>query len=124
MLVAAASDLLPNVRSKYLCCKNADIRSEERQTDIPPVFDADRNRHFYHLRMSSHVNEAYDSGQSYWSSLNLCSLLNPILSLEQPMLNLPTKLPICCSGSHYGWTSVCTSFQLSLLSSVRPFSSN
>jgi hypothetical protein len=35
------------------------------------------------------------------------------------MLNLPTKLPICCSGSHYGWTSVCTSSQPLLLLLVR-----
>jgi hypothetical protein len=53
MLVAAASDLLPNVRSKSRLLETADNRSEKRQTDIPSVFHADRNRYFYHLRMSS-----------------------------------------------------------------------
>jgi hypothetical protein len=51
MLVAAASDLLPNVRSKSRLPETANTRSEERQTGIPPVFHADRNRHFNHLRM-------------------------------------------------------------------------
>jgi hypothetical protein len=52
MLVAAASDLLPNVRSKSHLLETADKRSEKRQTNIPPFLNADRNRYFYHLRMS------------------------------------------------------------------------
>ena len=36
---------------------NADTRLEKRQTDIPPLFHADRNRHFYHLRMSYEVTK-------------------------------------------------------------------
>jgi hypothetical protein len=69
--------------------------------------------------MSQCVDEADSSGRSFWSSLNSCSLPNPILSLELPTLNLRTRLPIYCSGSHYGWTSACTSSQLLLSSSVR-----
>ena len=57
MLVAAASDLLPNVSSKCPSMETADKRSEKRQADIPPLFHADRNRHFYHLRMSYEVTK-------------------------------------------------------------------
>jgi len=65
MLVAAASDLLPNVRSKSPLLETADARLEKCQTDIPPIFHADRNRHFHHLRMSSENDSADNSGQLF-----------------------------------------------------------
>lgn len=64
MLVAAASDLLPNVRGEFLCLGYTDNRFEDCQTDIPPLFHADRNRHFHHLCMSIEIDIADKSGQS------------------------------------------------------------
>ena len=50
MLVAAASDLLPNVNSKLRTQILAEFRFESDQAGFPPLLHAYRDRHIQHLR--------------------------------------------------------------------------
>lgn len=50
MLVAAASDLLPNVNSKLHTRIIAEFRFESDQAGFPPLLHAYRDRHLQHLR--------------------------------------------------------------------------
>jgi len=62
MLVAASSDLLPNVKSESSSHFDPDSRSTKHQARLSPLFHADRNCHFEHIRKFPHTFRSLITG--------------------------------------------------------------